>query len=132
MDCLPTAHFFKDPWSDTIMPVNDLSWPMWEVWSCFYPATLEVALDADHIIQQDKDSKLIEMTHSEGKHIAGGLSACVTEETLNRSAYDRERLLKTCCLDLLYVFLPSRSAHIYPFFSPTLYLEGLLHHPTVA
>jgi hypothetical protein len=98
MDCLPTAHLFKFPWSETFMPVNDLSWPMWEVWSCFYPATLEEARDADHIIQQDKD--LIEMSHKEGKHIVGGLSACVTEETLQRSTYDRERLLKTCCLDM--------------------------------
>ena len=98
MDSLPTAHLFMFPWSATFMPVNDLSWPMWEVWSCFYPATLEEARDADHIIQQDKD--LIEMSHKEGKHIVGGLSACVTEETLQRSTYDRERLLKTCCLDM--------------------------------
>jgi hypothetical protein len=31
---------------------------------------------------------------------------------------------------LLYVLLQSRSAHIYPF-SPALYLEGLLHAPTI-
>ena len=65
MDSLPTAHLFVLPWSATFMPVNDLSWPMWEVWSCFYPATLEEARDADHIIQQDKD--LIEMSHKAGK-----------------------------------------------------------------
>ena len=97
MDSLPTAHLFKAPWSETIFPVNDLSWSMWGVWSCFYVATIETAVNEDTIITNDM--RAIKEGHKKGKYILGGLSDDVARKTMDRGHAAMKELVRSACLD---------------------------------
>ena len=97
MDSLPTAHLFKAPWSETIFPVNDLSWSMWGVWSCFYDDTIETAVNEDTIITNDM--RAIKEGHKKGKYILGGLSDGVARKTMDRGHAAMKELVRSACLD---------------------------------